>query len=137
MSCLLSVLWLILMRFMASLMVWISVLMVPMGLGTLASYSGYRLYGAFTSSNPESTKNFLEVSWTPYFMEDLLVLRDTWLILTIFLGTLLIIILVLLIFLRQRIVLAIALIQQGSRAVAQMFSSLIFPLIPGILQLVS
>ena len=125
------------MRFMASLMVWISVLMVPMGLGTLASYSGYRLYGAFTSSNPESTKNFLEVSWTPYFMEDLLVLRDTWLILTIFLGTLLIIILVLLIFLRQRIVLAIALIQQGSRAVAQMFSSLIFPLIPGILQLVS
>ena len=125
------------MRFMASLMVWISVLMVPMGLGTLASYSGYRLYGAFTSSNPESTKNFLEVSWTPYFMEDLLVLRDTWMILTIFLGTLLIIILVLLIFLRQRIVLAIALIQQGSRAVAQMFSSLIFPLIPGILQLVS
>ena len=36
----------------------------------------------------------------------------------------------------QRILIAIALIEQGSKAVGQMFSSLFFPIIPFLLQLV-
>ena len=62
---------------------------------------------------------FRQVNWTPYFFEDLLALRDTWLLLTILLACLLTAVLLLLIFLRRRICLAIALIEQGSRAVSQ------------------
>ena len=70
-------------------------------------------------------------------MEDILQLRDTWLALTIILTIVFLVILLLLIFLRQRICIAIALIQQGSKAVGQMSSTLLFPLIPFLLQLVS
>ena len=77
------------------------------------------------------------MNWTPYFLEDILQLRDTWLALTIILTVVFLIILLLLIFLRQRICIAIALIQQGSKAVGQMYSTLLFPLIPFLLQLVS
>ena len=77
------------------------------------------------------------MNWTPYFLEDILQLRDTWLALTIILTIVFLIILLLLIFLRQRICIAIALIQQGSKAVGQMYSTLLFPLIPFLLQLVS
>ena len=62
---------------------------------------------------------FQQVNWTPYFFEDLVALRDTWLVLTILLSCLLTALLLLLVFLRRRICLAIALIEQGSRAVSQ------------------
>ena len=65
------------------------------------------------------------MNWTPYFLEELLELRDTWILLTFTLGIMLIIFLVLLVFLRQRIFLAIALIQQGSKAVSQVFHHLL------------
>ena len=61
----------------------------------------------------------LQVNWTPYFLEELLELRDTWILLTFSLGILLISLVLLLVFLRQRIFLAVALIQQGSKAVSQ------------------
>ena len=79
----------------------------------------------------------IQINWTPYFFEDILQLKDTWLILTIILATIFIIIMLLLVFLRQRICIAIALIQQGSKAVGQMYSTLFFPVIPFLLQLVS
>jgi hypothetical protein len=79
------------------------------------------------------------VNWTPYFLEDLLALRDTWILLTLGLAATLGIVIVLLVFLRRcfllqhcvfllhvflrRICLAIALIEQGSRAVSQVHSS--------------
>ena len=78
----------------------------------------------------------MQVSWTPYFLEDILLLRDTWLVLSIILSFSFLLVLLLLIFLRQRIVLAIGLIQNGSKAVAQMCSTLLFPLIPGLIQMV-
>ena len=65
---------------------------------------------------------FQQVNWTPYFFEDLLALRDTWLILTLLLSFILTAVLLLLVFLRRRICLAIALIEQGSRAVSQVSS---------------
>ena len=61
----------------------------------------------------------VQVNWTPYFLEELLELRDTWILLTFSLGILLISLVLLLVFLRQRIFLAVALIQQGSKAVSQ------------------
>ena len=50
---------------------------------------------------PYSYTDNLQVNWTPYFLEDILKLRDTWLALTIILATVFLVILLLLIFLRQ------------------------------------
>ena len=87
-------------------------------------------------------------------MNDFLKQRHTWLAFTVVLGIVFLVIICLFIFLRevtghwsvsmvkltsllQRILIAIALISQGSRAVGHMFSSLFFPIIPWLFQLVS
>jgi len=135
-ACILSFVWIVLMRFLAGLMVWLSICVVFLGTGGLLGYCGYRLYYVWISPNAENMKNILEVNLTPLYLEDVLKLRDTWLAFTILLGIAFLIILCIFIFLRQRILIAIALIEQGSKAVGQMFSSLFFPIIPFLFQLV-
>jgi len=135
-ACFLSFIWIVLMRFLASFMVWISILTVFLGTGGLLGYCGYRLYFVWISTDPETHKNIFQLNWTPEIVEDFLKQRDTWLAFTIILGIIFVIIVLLFLFLRQRILIAIALIEQGSKAVGQMFSSLFFPIIPFLLQLV-
>ena len=69
-------------------------------------------------------------------MEDFLKQRDTWLAFTVITGIIFLVVVCVFIFLRQRILIAIALIEQGSRAVGHMCSSLFFPLVPWLLQVV-
>jgi len=133
-ACVISFIWIVLMRFLAGLMVWSSILLVFLGIGGLLGYSGYRLYFVWISDDPETLKNIFQLNWTPEIVEDFLKQRDTWLAFTIILGILFLVIVLLFLFLRQRILIAIALIEQGSRAVGQMFSSLFFPIIPFLLQ---
>ena len=49
------------MRYLSSLMVWLSILSVTVGLGALVGYCGYRLYWVTISTDPETTKNILQV----------------------------------------------------------------------------
>lgn len=135
-ACILSFVWIVLMRFLASFMVWTSILLVFLGIGGLLGYSGYRLYFVWISDDPETLKNIFQLNWTPEFVHDFLEQRDTWMAFTIILGIFFLIIVLLFIYLRQRILIAIALIEQGSKAVGQMFSSLFFPLLPFLFQLV-
>jgi len=135
-ACVLSFIWIVLMRFLASFMVWVSILAVFLGVGGLLGYCSYRLYFIWLSTDPETHKNIFQLNWTPEIVEDFLNQRDTWLAFTIILGIIFLVIVLLFIFLRQRILIAIALIEQGSKAVGQMFSSLFFPIIPFLLQLV-
>ena len=135
------------MRLLAAPMLWLSILLAVLLLAATTAYCGLRLAATISSTDPTLSRNFLQVhfsstslvflinagtlclmifqqvNWTPYFFEDLLALRDTWLLLTILLSFLLTAVLLLLIFLRRRICLAIALIEQGSRAVSQVLSS--------------
>ena len=149
-SCLLSYLWLLAMRLLASTMVWVSIIAGLAGLAGLTAASGLRLANILVLDDPDINTSFLQLNWTPFFLEDLLELKDTWLVLTLGLGTLLVIILLLLVFLRHRIFLAVALIEQASLAVSQVGclvssynvllqvpSSLLFPLVPFLMQLVS
>ena len=48
----LSLLWILLMRYLSSLMVWLSILSVILCLGCLVSYSVYRLYQLTVSADP-------------------------------------------------------------------------------------
>ena len=60
-ACILSFIWIVLMRFLAGFMIWTSILIVFLGLGGLLSYSGYRLYGAYLDTDPEAQKNIFQV----------------------------------------------------------------------------
>ncbi|KAI0213012.1 Choline transporter-like protein 2 [Lamellibrachia satsuma] len=63
-------------------------------------------------------------------------LANTWLAFSIICGTILLITLILLIFLRKRILIAIAVIKSASRAVGAMIFTLFWPLIPFLLQVI-
>ena len=78
----------------------------------------------------EAQISIFEVNFTPDYFSHVLGLRDTWLAFTIILGVIFLILILLLLALRRRIIIAIKMIEQGSKAVGQMCSSLLFPVIP-------
>ena len=80
----------------------------------------------------EAQISIFELNITPDYFTNILELRDTWLAFTIILGVLFLILILLFLALRRRIIIAIKMIEQGSKAVGQMCSSLIFPIIPFI-----
>ena len=60
-ACLLSFIWIILMRFITGVMIWGSILLVFLGNGGALGYCGYRLYFAYMDDDPAAQKSFLEV----------------------------------------------------------------------------
>ena len=61
-ACILSFIWIVLMRFLAGFMIWSSILIVFLGLGGLLSYSGYRLYFAYLDTDKEAQQNIFQVN---------------------------------------------------------------------------
>ena len=78
----------------------------------------------------DGPQNLFQVNYTPSYLNDVLELRHTWLSLTIILGVIFIILLCLFLALRQRITLAIKMIEHGSKAISHMLCSLTFPVLP-------
>jgi choline transporter-like protein 2/4/5 len=135
-ACVISFVWILLMRFLAGAMVYTSILTVFLGVGSLLGYCSYNLYNIWPSDDPETNKNIFQLNWTPEIIDDFLKQKNTWLAFTSVVGILFLVVVCLFIFLWQRIRIAIALIEQGSKAVGQSISSLFFPLLPFVLQLV-
>ena len=81
----------------------------------------------------DGPQNIFQVNYTPMFFHDVLELRDTWLSFSIILGVILFILGCLFLALRERINIAIKMIEHGSKAVSHMLCSLLFPVIPFIL----
>ncbi|XP_039373119.1 choline transporter-like protein 4 [Mauremys reevesii] len=126
----LSLLFLLLLRLVAGVLVWVLIL------GVLAvtaygiyhcwrEYSTLRTAGA-TISNVGFTTNLSVYSNV----------QETWLAALIILAVVEGVLLLLLIFLRKRILVAIALIQESSRAIGYMMSTLFYPLITFLLLLI-
>nr|CAD7580301.1 unnamed protein product [Timema californicum] len=67
-------------------------------------------------------------------VDSLLALKNTWLVFLIISAVTLVIVLLILLFLRKRINVAVALIKEGSKAVGSITSTLIFPLVPWVLE---
>nr|XP_023968827.2 choline transporter-like protein 4 [Chrysemys picta bellii] len=126
----LSLLFLLLLRLVAGVLVWVLIL------GVLAvtaygiyhcwrEYSTLRAAGA-TISNVGFTTNLSVYSNV----------QETWLAALIILAVVEGVLLLLLIFLRKRILIAIALIQESSRAIGYMMSTLFYPLVTFLLLLI-
>ncbi|XP_049644423.1 choline transporter-like protein 2 [Suncus etruscus] len=123
---LLSLLFIVLLRFLAGIMVWVMIVMVILVLG----YGIFHCYMEFARLRGEAGS---DVSLADLgFQSDIRVylhLRQTWMAFMIILSVLEVIIILLLIFLRKRILIAIALIKEASRALGYVMCSILYPLV--------
>jgi len=129
-----SFFWIFLMRFIAGVMIWLSLAL------TIALLAVSSVYTWMKYSELEDVPNADGSIWNvnPMYQEwDVyLGLRDTWLVLFIISVSLCAIILLITIFLRKRLRIAIALISEASKAVGSIMSSVFFPIFSFLLQLV-
>ncbi|XP_037332178.2 choline transporter-like protein 2 isoform X1 [Pungitius pungitius] len=125
-----SLLFIVLLRFLAGIMVWVMIVMVILVIG----YGIFHCYMEYAALKGEAGANVTLQDLG--FQTDLAVylqIRQTWLAFMIILAIVEVIIILLLIFLRKRILIAIALIKEASRAVAHVMSSLFYPLFTFVL----
>ncbi|CAN9505957.1 unnamed protein product [Ophioblennius macclurei] len=122
---LLSLLFIVLLRFLAGIMVWIMValVIVVIGYGIFHCYMEYASLKGEPGANVTLQDLGFQTDFTVYLQ-----IRQTWLAFMIILAIVEVIIILLLIFLRKRILLAIALIKEASRAISYVMCSLFYPL---------
>ncbi|XP_041482153.1 choline transporter-like protein 2 isoform X1 [Lytechinus variegatus] len=126
----LSMIWCFIMRWIAGVMVWASILFLHAVLivGMYCCFQQYKdlqdVPGSMDSITFEFTTN----------LDSYLRLQQTWLIIGIILAVVFLIMFLLTICLCSRIRIAVELISESSRAVSSMWSTLFWPIIPFILQ---
>ncbi|KAM3926121.1 choline transporter-like protein 2 isoform 3-T3 [Leptodactylus fuscus] len=122
---LISLIFVVLLRFLAGIMVWVMIVLViaVMGYGIFHCYMEYARLKGTAGSDVKLTDIGFQSDLRVY-----LHLRQTWLAFMIILCIMEVVIILLLIFLRKRIMIAIALIKESSRAVGHVMCSLVFPL---------
>lgn len=125
-----SMLFLLLLRFTAPVMVWVLIIGV-LGAGAYGIWHCYWEYHNYK----ENSKSITDVGFTINFRVYLQV-QETWLAFLIIISVVEAIILLTVIFLRSRILIAIALLQESSKAISYMMSSLVYPLVTFVLLLV-
>ncbi|XP_077987168.1 choline transporter-like protein 2 isoform X2 [Glandiceps talaboti] len=130
MSSILSFIWIVIMRWIAGIMVWFGIL----AMFVLLIFGQYYCYSMYVELKdvPGSDASLTFTLNLKTYLE----LRDTWLAFGIILTVITLIMLLILIFLCTRIRIAIALIKEGSRAVSSMMFTLLWPIIPYLMQLV-
>ncbi|XP_049621092.1 choline transporter-like protein 4 isoform X2 [Suncus etruscus] len=126
----LSMLFILLLRFVAGPLVLVLILGV---LGVLA-YGIYHCWNEYRTLRDKGT-SITELGFTTNLSAYGSV-KETWLVALIVLAVLEGVLLLLLIFLRQRIRIAIALLKEASKAVAQMMSTIFYPLVTFVLLLI-
>ncbi|XP_029920003.1 choline transporter-like protein 4 [Myripristis murdjan] len=125
-----SLLFLLLLRFTAPVMVWLLIIGV-LGVGAYGIWHCYWEYSNYKANSATIS----EIGFTTNF-EVYLQVQETWLAFLIIISVAEAIILLTVIFLRKRILIAIALIQEASKAISYMMSSLLYPLFTAVLLLV-
>ncbi|XP_059205567.1 choline transporter-like protein 4 [Centropristis striata] len=127
---LVSMLFLLLLRFTAPVMVWVLII----GVLAAGAYGIWHCYWEY-SNFKQAAATITDVGFTTNFKVYLQV-QETWLAFLIIISVAEAIILLTIIFLRTRILIAIALIQESSKAIGHMMSSLLYPLVTFVLILV-
>ncbi|XP_072568196.1 choline transporter-like protein 2 isoform X2 [Paramormyrops kingsleyae] len=126
MAMIFSLIFIVLMRFLAGIMIWIMIFLViaVIGYGIFHCYLEYSRLKFEPGANITIRDLGLQTDFSVY-----LEIRQTWLAFLIILCILELVIVLLLIFLRKRILIAIALIKEASRAIGYVMSSLFYPLL--------
>ncbi|KAJ8001745.1 hypothetical protein DPEC_G00172630 [Dallia pectoralis] len=121
-----SLIFIILLRYLAGIMVWVMIVLVILviGYGIFHCAMEYRNLTGEPGADVTIRDLGLQTDFSVYLQ-----IRQTWLAFIIILSIVELIIILLLIFLRKRIFIAIALIKEASRAVGHVMSSLFYPLL--------
>lgn len=124
--------WIVLMRWLTGIIVWFSIFAV-LGVISYACYYSYVQYYDLKSTNVTGTWGYSEAFALnfSYYLK----LKETWLAFGCGTATFLAIFVLLLIFLLDRICIAIELIKESSRAIGNMIFTLFWPIIPFFIQL--
>ncbi|GJQ82551.1 hypothetical protein Trydic_g13006 [Trypoxylus dichotomus] len=121
-----SIIYIFILRWVASILVWLSIFAAIGALAFCVYWTSQNYIYYKDNPNAHEDANWLQAA----FMKS-----GTWLGLLIAFSVILGILVLVVIFLRKRIVLAIALIKEGSKAVSACTSSLFFPILPWCMQL--
>ncbi|KAL0276438.1 UNVERIFIED_CONTAM: hypothetical protein PYX00_004016 [Menopon gallinae] len=135
----LSFVFIVIMRWISGIIIWASII----GLIALLCFTSFYTWKKFNEVKEQETvldssKILLFASLridTSQLKDDILMHKYTWLAFFILSLMALLLIVVILLFLRNRITLAIQLIKEGSKAVSYAWTSLIFPPFPWVIQL--
>ncbi|XP_070182253.1 choline transporter-like protein 2, partial [Littorina saxatilis] len=127
-----SLLWIVLLRFLVGVMVWLTLILFA-GLFVFSGYYSYSRYYELKSSN--ITGEFGLAQAFVLNFEYYLTLKQTWLAFGCTSATILLLFLLVVCVLAKRICIAIELIKEGSKAISKMWLVLFWPLFPFILQL--
>ncbi|CAH2100196.1 unnamed protein product [Euphydryas editha] len=121
--------YILLLRWVVTPVVWVSIagLLALIGFATYLCYKNYEYYKA----NPVGLYQTTNLKG---YAQSIFAKSGTWLAILIILAVVFLILLFVIIFLRKRIVIAIALIREGSKAVTAIKSTVLFPLFPWIIQ---
>ncbi|XP_062414500.1 choline transporter-like protein 4 [Pungitius pungitius] len=125
-----SMLFLLLLRFTAPVMVWV-LLVGVLGAGAYGIWHCYWEYANYKNASATISNIGFTTNFNVYLQ-----VQETWLAFLIIISVAEGIILLTIIFLRTRIRIAIALIQESSKAISHMMSSLLYPLVTFVLLLV-
>lgn len=131
MAILICMLWIIILRWVAGIMVWFTIAAVFAILGFAIYYTFTEYYSlkALNATSELGVSQAFALNFSYY-----LSLRQTWLAFACSLSTITTILLLIFIFLVHRLCIAIELIKEASRAVGKMFSTLFWPIFPFLLQ---
>ncbi|KAL3871869.1 hypothetical protein ACJMK2_039841 [Sinanodonta woodiana] len=128
-ACFVCLIWIILMRWIAGIMVWFAIFAF-IGIFGYCSYHGITKY----MSTKDTMQEFqISVVVIQFSFEQ----SKFWLAVAIISTVILAISLLIFLFLCQRIRIAIALIKEGSKAVGSMLFTLIFPVFPFVLEILT
>ncbi|KAA0706118.1 Choline transporter-like protein 2 [Triplophysa tibetana] len=120
-----SLIFIVLLRFLAGIMTWVMILMVIV---VIAYGIGHCSYKYITlKDTPGANVTLHQIGFQPDFTVYLHI-RQTWLAFIIILAIVELIIILVLIFLRNRIRIAIELIKEASRAIGYVMSALFYPI---------
>ncbi|ROL53008.1 Choline transporter-like protein 2 [Anabarilius grahami] len=121
----LSLIFIVLLRYLAGIMVWVMILMVIIVIAYGIAHCSIKYVNL--KDSPGSNITLQQLGFQPDFSVYLHI-RQTWLAFIIILAIVELIILLLLIFLRNRIRIAVELIKEASRAIGFVMSSLFYPI---------
>ncbi|VDM74441.1 unnamed protein product [Strongylus vulgaris] len=124
----LAFLWTVVLRILGGFMIWTSIIAILAVLGAGCGYSWFK-WNTLRKVGAVDDFSFQPI-FSVYFE-----MPTTWLIVAITASIALLILLLVLLFIRKRISIAVALIEESSRAVGHMMSTLIFPIFPFALHL--
>ncbi|XP_046899758.1 choline transporter-like protein 2 isoform X2 [Hypomesus transpacificus] len=121
-----SLIFIVLLRYLAGVMVWVMIVLVILviGYGIGHCYMEYASLQGQPGADVTIGDLGLQTDFSVYLQ-----IKQTWLAFMIILAIVEVVIILLLIFLRKRVLIAIALIKESSRAVGHVMSSLFYPLL--------